>query len=168
MTDRLFNELLDEEVRRCARFYMEQAHYEPYPYLRIAAEPVPGTAVHHQQPINPGDAHIPGFLRRAGARYAIDHDSMDPMAIWIVQPAVGIDLTDPMRGPKRVVTIYGITNDGRYNLAILEPQWDEDGRLYVLPIEVHHWKESPNFAMDVLPFLSFFETNDRVSGRVAV
>lgn len=168
MTDRLFNELLDGEVRRCAAFYLEQTHYEPYPYIHVAAEPTPGAVVQHELPINPGDTDMVVFLRQVGARYAVDHGSLDPLAIWVVQPAMGIDLKDPSRPLKRVVTIYGISNDGRYNLAILEPQWDEDGRLYIMPAEVHHWNEGGSFALDVLPFLAFFETNDTVSGRVAV
>ena len=166
MSDQMFNELLDAECRAVGMFYYSEAHYEPYEYAHIAGDGPAGTAITYDEVINPGDTDLVPLMRRLGARSALDRDGFDAQAIFVVQAALAIRPGELGKGPERMLTIYGVTADGRSNLAVLQPQWDEDGRIWAVPAEVYHWGAS-NFTIDVLPYLEFFRVHDDMRAKVA-
>jgi hypothetical protein len=162
MTDAMFNELLDVECRQVASFYQLETHYEPYEYMRVAGENAAGTTISFTEVINPGDKELIPLMRRIGAWAAMDHADIDPLAIFVVQAQLAIHLDSPGQGMQKVLTIYGVTNDGRYNMAVIPGQWDEDDRLYAVPTDVMHWSDAPNFHVKLLPYMEFFRVNDQI------
>ncbi len=170
MTDLLFNELLDQQVLEVAKFYQVETHYEPYEFVRIIADGPNGTAVIFTETLNPGDSDLPAVMRKYGMEYGQKHDTIEPLTLFIVQRNMGLNMISAAAGkiqPERVITIYGITSDGRYNLAVLPAQCDEDGRLYALPTSIFHWGERNDFQVNVMPYLEFFKANDIARAKEA-
>jgi hypothetical protein len=133
----------------------------------------------YQQLLNPGDKDIPKFMRQAGARHALDHPMLEPGGVFLVIPGYSVPLPvpgaivvgAPMLQPKRAITIYGVTTDGRYNLGILAMDIEQDGRIRARVDQVYHWSgrnEDPahSFTVDASPYLEFFRVNDDVRAKL--
>lgn len=170
MTDRMLNELLDAEVQAVMEFYQATPHYTPYEYMRIAGDGPRGTAVSLMEAIDPGDTDLIKLMRKKGADHALRPTIIDPLAIFVVQAGVGIRIdTDGPAPPQKIITIHGVTNDGRFGVAVLPAQWDEDGRLYAVPTEIFRWQDGSNPAhINVLAYLEFFMVNDNMRAKIAV
>jgi hypothetical protein len=161
MTDLQFNDLLGVEMAEVALHYVLQPHFQPYAYVMVCGETAPGIVIRHQEGINPGDKGLVELMRRLGSKYGFTQPRLDPTAIFVVNPATGIDMSGQYKGEREVLLVNGITSDGRFNVGILEQQRDEDGRLYYQAIEVHPWADPMSFQMSVLEFMQFFEANEQ-------
>lgn len=167
MTDIVFNDLLKQEVENTARFYADETHYEAHAFMHVAVEIEPGVIITKDHLLNPGEEKdLAAFFRKTGCRYAMAHENDKPLALFLAQPTLAIPIGkegQPVAPavPKKAMTIYGVTNDGRNNLAVLEAEHDEDSRLYLVPIELHNYQEKKTFDFSVVPFTEFFSSIDQ-------
>ena len=164
MTNKLFDELLDAECRDVAVFYQTEVHYECHRYVRIVGEGPNHTAPSFAENVEPGEVGIPleTLMRKKAAKFAFKHDRLEPLAIFVILPGIGFRLVGDESGLEKVITIYGVTSDGRFNLAVLNAQFDEDGRLYATPTDVIHAHPKSNLQLNVDPYLEFFKLNEEL------
>lgn len=165
MTDKLFDELLDAEVRRTVGLYTSEKRSTLYAYVLVACDVAGSMAITHEFEIK-HVVDIVSFLRRTAKRTAGVSPSNEPTAIFVMMAGVAVG-TEPNK-PIKVAILQGVTNDARTNMAVFAAEWDEDFRLYLTPIHIKHTVDHNLQTNNVLRYLEFFKEYDKHRGGVGI